>query len=202
MADNGYVTNKTVALAASRPEGMSWAGAWTGLVVGMAFAFLWTSLWAALGYGSDVGFFTGTAFGWWVAVTFIVSVFVGAAVATWVGRVERSIPSMLTGLTVWGLFSLGMLILGDTMVRAVGVVPPANAPAGNLQATLGANSYFLFGTTIVSAIAALMGSRAAGMMVAQKKPSEEPTAAAAGILPHAHVIDVRDMATTEARPRR
>jgi len=202
MESNGIDTRRAVG-AASEREGVSWGGAWTGFVVAAAFLFLWTSLWAAIGYGSHVSAFTGNALGWWVAATVVVSVWLGGFVAVWTGRVERAPAAVLTGLTVWGLFTLGTLIFGQALGRAAGIVAAGAAAsgttgvgAGSLQGLVGGGAYLIFGTTVLSAFAAAVaGMQAAKLLLARRHETADRSPQA--MPPRA--VDVREGSAAPAR---
>jgi hypothetical protein len=194
MESNGFDSTRGVA---SEPEGVRWGGAWAGFVIAAAFLFLWTSLWAAIGFGSNVSFFTGNALGWWVAATVVVALWLGGFVGVWSGKATRPAPATLTALTVWGLFTLGTLIFGETMGRAAGLViggaaaaGRAGFAAGSLQGAVGGGIYLVFGTTIVSALAAIIGGMQAAKMLASRMPARRTDTTST------RAVDVRDGTAT------
>lgn len=155
----------------SRQPLVQWRSVFAGTVVGLAVLALLTALWSALGFGTHVTTFS-SSYRWWVAGSAIFATFLAGYLAGWSSGVRGPSAGFFTGLTVWGLATIAIIVVGIPSVA--GTFSFAVHPARMLSGTFGTTLWTLFWADLIGLGAALLGGVLGGLAPRMMVPADYP----------------------------
>jgi len=149
--------------AVRAPSLVRWGPSFGGAVFAVAATATVMSLWMAIGYESGNSFFVHNL-RWFFLGTALGAMFLGGVIAGWVSGIRGSGTGFFTGLTMWGLVLVGVLVplslrvlatsSSTTAAGSAGTRTATGISSGNLWALFGA----LFGGLLCAVIGATMGA--------------------------------------------
>jgi hypothetical protein len=140
------------------PSPVRWGPAFGGTIFTFAATLLVMTLWLAIGYGSSHVFFVRDL-RWFFLGTFLGAILVGGFLAGWVSGVRGTRAGVFTGLMVWGLTVVGMLVpLSFAILFRSANVASAGSASRSFVTLHGGDTWAFFGALAGGLLCALLGA--------------------------------------------
>jgi hypothetical protein len=155
----------------SRSTLFKWSAVFGGLILGLGLLLLLSALWLALAYGSSLSAIRDHL-DWYIGVSAIVSLFVGAILTGYLCGVGRVGTGMIHGFALWALLMLVTVLIGiPSVLNLFGLHTLANRViSGNLLVLSSSGTLWAsFWTILAGFIAAGIGGMIGGAMTPRNR---------------------------------